>query len=162
MKGQRKTTFGRCRTTCALSVLAVVFEVVLRRTTGGRGLQVIGLNETVSRLSGLPVTAMKLIAFVVAGLMAALAGLVMTSRTGSTVASAGAGMDFDSIIAAVLGGMSLFGGRGGALRTVVGVLVLGVLNNLLVLLSVPIEAQQIAKGLVFLSVVWADSLLRHP
>ena len=71
----------------------------------------------------------------------------MTSRTGSTVASAGAGMEFDSIIAAVLGGTSLFGGHGGALRTLVGVLVLGVLNNLLILLSVPIEGQQIAKGL---------------
>jgi ribose transport system permease protein len=92
---------------------------------------------------------------------AALAGLVMTSRNESTVASAGVGMDFDSIIAAVLGGTSLFGGQGGALRTVVGVLVLGVLNNLLVLMNVPIEGQQIAKGGVFLFVVWADSVLRR-
>src|SRR5436309_11558483 len=95
------------------------------------------------------------------GATAALAGFVMTSPTESTVASAGAGMDFDSIIAAVLGGTSLFGGRGGALRTVAGVLVLGVLNNLLVLLNVPIEGQQVAKGAVFLLVVWADSILRH-
>jgi ribose transport system permease protein len=86
----------------------------------------------------------------------------MTARTGSTVASAGAGMDFDSIIAAVLGGTSLFGGRGGALRTVAGVLVLGVLNNLLVLLNMPIEGQQISKGAVFLFVVWVDSVLRSP
>ena len=71
-------------------------------------------------------------------------------------------MDFDSIIAAVLGGTSLFGGRGGALRAVAGVLVLGVLNNLLVLLAVPFEAQQLAKGLVFLAVVWVDSVMRHP
>jgi ribose/xylose/arabinose/galactoside ABC-type transport system permease subunit len=85
----------------------------------------------------------------------------MTSRTESTVAAAGVGMDFDSIIASVLGGTSLFGGQGGALRTVVGVLVLGVLNNLLVLLNVPIEGQQIAKGAVFLFVVWADSILRR-
>jgi ribose/xylose/arabinose/galactoside ABC-type transport system permease subunit len=85
----------------------------------------------------------------------------MTSRTNSTVANADFGMEFDSIIAAVLGGTSLFGGRGGALRTVVGVAVLGVLNNLLVLLNVPIEAQQIAKGAVFLTVIWADSLVRR-
>ena len=71
-------------------------------------------------------------------------------------------MEFDSIIAAVLGGTSLFGGRGGALRTVVGVVVLGVLNNLLILLDVPFESQQIAKGAVFLFVVWADSVLRRP
>jgi ribose transport system permease protein len=141
--------------------LALVFEFGLRRTTFGRTLFVIGLNETAGRLAGLRIRLTKLLAFVLCGGTAALAGLVMTSRTGSTVASAGAGMDFDSIIASVLGGTSLFGGRGGALRTIVGVLVLGVLNNLLVLLNVPIEAQQVAKGTVFLAVVCTDSLLRH-
>jgi ribose/xylose/arabinose/galactoside ABC-type transport system permease subunit len=141
--------------------LALILEFILRRTAFGRSLYVIGLNETAGRMSGLAVRRVKLIAFALCGGTAALAGLIMTSRTGSTVASAGAGMEFDSIIAAVLGGTSLFGGQGGALRTLVGVLVLGVLNNLLILLSVPIEGQQIAKGLVFLAVVWADSILRH-
>jgi ribose transport system permease protein len=143
-------------------MLAVALEVVLRRTILGRCLYVIGFNETTGRLSGLPIRSIKVTVFALSGGMAALAGLVMTARTGSTVASAGAGMEFDSIIASVLGGTSLFGGRGGALRTVVGVLVLGVLNNLLVLLGVPLESQQIAKGIVFLVVVWADSVLRHP
>jgi ribose/xylose/arabinose/galactoside ABC-type transport system permease subunit len=143
-------------------MLAFALEFVLRRTTFGRSLYIIGLNETAGRLSGLNLRRTKLIAFVVCGATAALAGLVMTSRTRSTVASAGFGMDFDSIIAVVLGGTSLFGGSGGALRTLVGVLVLGVLNNLLVLLDVPLEAQQIAKGAVFLAVVWADSIFRQP
>jgi ribose/xylose/arabinose/galactoside ABC-type transport system permease subunit len=143
-------------------VLALVFEFFLRRTIFGRTLYVIGLNEKAGRLSGLSIRASKIIAFALCGGTAALAGLIMTARTGSTVASAGAGMDFDSIIASVLGGTSLFGGRGGALRTVAGVLVLGVLNNLLVLLAVPFEAQQLAKGLVFLVVVWVDSVMRHP
>lgn len=143
-------------------VLALAIEFVLRRTAFGRSLYVIGLNETAGRMSGLAIRRVKLVAFALCGGTAALAGLIMTSRTGSTVASAGAGMEFDSIIAAVLGGTSLFGGHGGALRTLVGVLVLGVLNNLLILLSVPIEGQQIAKGIVFLAVVWADSVLRHP
>ena len=101
-------------------------------------------------------------AFTLCGGTAALAGLIMTSRTGSTVASAGVGMEFDSIIAAVLGGTSLFGGRGGALRTVVGVPCSACSTTSSILLSVPIEAQQIAKGAVFLAVVWADSVLRHP
>jgi ribose transport system permease protein len=144
-----------------LVILAIGLEFVLRRTAFGRSLYVIGLNETAGRMSGLAIRRVKLIAFALCGGTAALAGLIMTSRTGSTVASAGVGMEFDSIIAAVLGGTSLFGGHGGALRTLVGVLVLGVLNNLLILLSVPIEGQQIAKGLVFLAVVWADSVLRH-
>lgn len=143
-------------------VLAFTLEFVLRRTTFGRSLYVLGLNETAGRLSGLGMAQAKLWAFVACGGLAALAGLVMTARTNSTVALAGQNMEFDSIIAAVLGGTSLFGGRGGALRTVVGVMVLGVLNNLLILLDVPIESQPIAKGAIFLFVVWADSVLRRP
>jgi ribose/xylose/arabinose/galactoside ABC-type transport system permease subunit len=142
-------------------LLAVVLQFVLSRTIFGRTIFVVGFNEVAGRLSGLRVQTTKLAAFVLCSTLAALAGIVMTSRINSTVANAGFGMEFDSIIAAVLGGTSLFGGRGGALRTVVGVMVLGVMNNLLVLLNVPIEAQQIAKGAVFLLVVWADSAVRH-
>lgn len=141
-------------------LLGIVLQLVLTRTTFGRSLYIIGSNQRAGVLSGLRVSRIKLATYIFCGTTAALAGLVMTARTGSTVANAGVGMDFDSLIAAVLGGTSLFGGRGGTLRTVVGVLILGVLNNLLVLLNVPYEAQQIAKGLVFLSVVWMDGLLQ--
>ena len=142
-------------------VLAVILQFVLSRTIFGRTIFVVGFNETAGRLSGLRIQTTKLAAFVLCSMLAALAGIVMTSRINSTVANAGFGMEFDSIIASVLGGTSLFGGRGGTLRTIVGVVVLGVMNNLLVLLNVPIEAQQIAKGTVFLLVVWADSALRR-
>jgi ribose transport system permease protein len=142
-------------------LLALILEFVLRRTTFGRSLFILGLNATAGRLSGLNMQRTRMIAFVLCGVTAALAGMIMTARIGSTVASAGFGMEFDSIVAAVLGGTSLFGGRGGALRTVIGVVVLGVINNLMILLDVPFESQQIAKGLVFLFVVWMDSLLRH-
>lgn len=141
--------------------LALALEFVMSRTVFGRSLYVTGLNATVGRLSGLNIRGTQFAAFILCSLTAALAGIIITARTGSTVGTAGSGYDFDSIIASVLGGTSLFGGRGGAFRTVVGVLVLGVLNNLLILLDVPIESQQIAKGLVFLAVVWADSLMRH-
>lgn len=141
-------------------LLGVVLEFVLRRTTFGRSLYIIGSNQRAGALSGIRINRIKLATYIFCGTTAALAGLIMTARTGSTVANAGVGMDFDSLIAAVLGGTSLFGGRGGTLRTVVGVLILGVLNNLLVLLNIPYEAQQIAKGLVFLSVVWMDGFLQ--
>ena len=140
--------------------LALTLEFILRNTQFGRSLYIIGLNQRTGHLSGIKVNRIKLFAYLVSGSMAALAGLIMTSRTGSTVANAGVGMEFDSLIAAVLGGTSLSGGKGGTLRTVVGVLILGVLNNLLVLLNVPYEAQQIAKGLVFLVVVMAGSNLQ--
>jgi len=137
-------------------VLAVALEIVLRHTAFGRSLFVIGINQRVAHLSGTRVNRTVILTFV-----AAMAGLIVSSRNGSTVANVGIGMDFESIIAVVLGGTSLFGGRGGALRTVVGVLVLGVLNNLMVLLNFPIEAQQIAKGSIFLLIVWMDSFLRE-
>ena len=142
--------------------LALALEFVMSRTVFGRSLYITGLNATVGRLSGLNMRGAQFAAFILCGVTAALAGVIITARTGSTVGTAGVGYDFNSIIASVLGGTSLFGGRGGALRTVVGVLVLGVLNNLLILLNIPIDSQQIAKGLVFLAVVWADSLIRHP
>ncbi len=138
--------------------LALALEFIIRRTPYGRSLHIIGLNQRAGELSGIRTNRIKLSTFIFCGVTAAFAGLVMTSRTGSTVANAGAGMDFESLIAAVLGGTSLFGGRGGTLRTVVGVLVLGILDNLLILLNMPYEAQQVAKGAVFIFVVWIDSV----
>lgn len=142
-------------------VLAVFLQFILRSTPYGRSLYIIGQNQRAGELSGIISNRVKLWTYVFCGFTAALAGLIMTARTGSTVANAGVRMDFDSLIAAVLGGTSLFGGKGGTLRTIGGVLILGVLNNLLVLLNVPYEAQQIAKGLVFLSVVWMDGTFQR-
>jgi ribose/xylose/arabinose/galactoside ABC-type transport system permease subunit len=136
--------------------IAAILQFVLKKTTYGRSLYIIGLNQRAGKLAGINVDAIKIYTYIFCGMTAALAGLVMTARTGSTVGNAGVGMEFESLIASVLGGTSLFGGKGGTLRTVVGVLVLGVLNNLLILLNIPYEAQQIAKGSVFLLVVFLD------
>ena len=141
--------------------LALILEFILRRTPYGRHLYVLGLNEEAGRLSGVLVKRIKLLTFTFCGFTSAVAGLIMTSRLNSTRASGAAGMDFDSVIAVVLGGTSLFGGSGGMLRTIVGVLVLGILNNVMVLAGVPYEAQWIAKGLVFSLVVWADTNFRE-
>jgi ribose/xylose/arabinose/galactoside ABC-type transport system permease subunit len=137
-------------------VIALILEFILRKTAYGRSLYIIGLNQRAGKLAGIKTDQIKIFTYVFCGMTAALAGLVMTARTGSTVANAGVNMEFESLIASVLGGTSLFGGKGGTLRTIVGVLVFGVLNNLLILLNVPYEAQQIAKGLVFLFVVFLD------
>jgi ribose/xylose/arabinose/galactoside ABC-type transport system permease subunit len=141
--------------------LAILLELIFRYTTIGRSLFVIGSNERVAHLSGTRVSRTVLLTFIASGMFAAIAGLVMASRNGSTVANSGVGMDFDSIIVVVLGGTSLFGGRGGAFRTVAGVLIFGVLNNLMVLLGFPAVAQQIVKGAVFLLVIAIDSALRE-
>ncbi len=159
--GQGKV-FGSVQISVILFLaLALLLEFLIRRTPYGRSLHIIGLNQRTAWLSGIRTNRVKLATFIMCGLTAAFAGLVMTSRTGSTVGNAGAGMDFESLIASVLGGTSLFGGRGGTMRTVVGVLVLGVLDNLLILLDTPYEAQQIAKGGVFILVVWIDSVVHR-
>ncbi len=142
-------------------VMSVAIEAVLQWTVVGRSLYMIGINSYVSHLSGVRVSLIKLLAFVFCGVTAALAGLIIVSRTNATRTVAGQGMEFDSLIAAVLGGTSLFGGTGGALRTVVGVCVLGVINNLFILLGVPFESQQIVKGIIFLLVVSLDAKFRR-
>lgn len=141
--------------------MALLLEFVLHRTPYGRYLYVLGLNEKAGRLSGVLVNRIKILTFTFCGFTAGIAGLIMTSRLNSTRASGALGLDFDSIIAVVLGGTSLFGGSGGTLRTVVGVLVLGILNNVMVLAGVPYEAQWIAKGVVFLLVVWTDTFFKR-
>ncbi len=140
-------------------IMAVIIEIILRKTVMGRHLFAIGLNQNSARYSGIKVNGIKFCAYMFCGFCAGLAGLVMTARTGSTVANAGVGMEFDSLIVSVLGGTSLYGGKGGTVRTIIGILILGVINNLLILLNIPYEAQQIAKGLVFLTVVCADGIL---
>ncbi|MHC1771239.1 MAG: ABC transporter permease [Flexilinea sp.] len=139
--------------------MAVIVEIILRKTIIGRSMYIIGLNMKSARFSGIQVNALKFGAYIFCGFCAGLAGLVMTARTGSTVANAGVGLEFDSLIVSVLGGTSLYGGKGGTVRTIVGILILGVINNLLILLNVQYEAQQIAKGIVFLTVVCADGIL---
>jgi ribose transport system permease protein len=142
-------------------VLAVVLQIVLRNTVYGRYLYAIGQNKEAARLAGIPVDRVLVSTFILCATLAALGGIVMTSRLNSTVANAGFGFDFESIIAVVLGGSSLFGGSGSALLTVAGVLVLGVLNNTTILLGVPYEGQFIVKGAVFLAVVGLDSLVKR-
>jgi ribose transport system permease protein len=142
-------------------VLAIILQLVLRNTVYGRYLYAIGQNKEAARLAGIPVDRVLVSTFILCSLLAALGGIVMTSRLNSTVANAGFGFDFESIIAVVLGGSSLFGGSGGALLTVAGVLVLGVLNNTTILVGVPYEGQFIVKGAVFLAVVGLDSLVKR-
>jgi ribose transport system permease protein len=142
-------------------VLALMLQIVLRNTVYGRYLYAIGQNKEAARLAGIPVDRVLVSTFILCSVLAALGGIVMTSRLNSTVANAGFGFDFESIIAVVLGGTSLFGGSGSALLTVAGVLVLGVLNNTTILLGVPYEGQFVVKGAVFLAVVGLDSLVKR-
>jgi len=159
--------FGRLGTGHALgipmpvwisAVLVVVFIVVTKRTRFGRHLYAVGGNERAATLSGLAVPRIKLMVYTLGGGLAAVAGLLVTARLDSATPNAGLGYELDSIAAVVIGGTSLSGGRGSMLGTVLGCLIIGVLNNGLFLLDVSPFWQQVVKGFVILAAVAADKI----
>ncbi len=132
---------------------------LLRFTALGRAVYAVGGNEEAARLSGIPVAATKLFAYAYAGLASALGALVLTGRLNSAQPTAGAGYELDAIAAVVVGGTSLFGGRGGVLGTFVGAAIIGVLNNGMNLLDVSAFYQQIVKGGVILGALLIDRMV---
>ena len=138
--------------------LVAIFVVVTRRLPFGRHLYAVGGNERAARLTGLPVGRIKIAVYTLAGALAGVAGLIVTARLDSAQPNAGLGYELDSIAAVVIGGTSLSGGRGSVLGTVLGCLIIGVLNNGLFLLNVSPFWQQVIKGGVILLAVAIDKM----
>ncbi len=139
-------------------VLVAVFILVMNRTRFGRHVYAVGGSEKAARLSGLNVRRIKLLVYMIGGAMAGVAGLLVTARLDSATPNAGLSYELDSIAAVVIGGTSLNGGRGTIMGTVLGCLIIGVLNNGLVLLEVSPFWQQVIKGLVILVAVAVDKM----
>lgn len=137
-----------------LVVLIVVF--ITKKTTFGRYIYAIGGNEKAAFLSGIDIKKIKLAVYSIAGMMAAVGGVLVTSRLNSAQPNAGTSYELDSIAAVVIGGTSLSGGLGSVTGTVIGAAIIGVLNNGLVLLNVSPFWQQVVKGLVILIAVIID------
>jgi rhamnose transport system permease protein len=134
--------------------LAVILGVVLHRTWIGRQVYAIGKNTGAARFSGVRVTRLRVGLFVLVGLIAALAGIILTSRLSSARADAGQGMTLTVVTVVLLGGVNIFGGSGSIPGVVLAVLVVAVMQNALRLASVSVEVQSIALGLLLiLSVV---------
>ena len=138
--------------------LVVIFHIVSRQTTLGRYIYAVGGNERATKFSGINVNRVKVQVYALGGALAAVAGLIVTARLNAADPNAGFGYELDSIAAVVIGGASLSGGRGSILGTVLGCLIIGVLNNGLVLLNVSPFWQQVVKGFVILAAVAADKL----
>jgi len=138
--------------------LVAAFVVVTRKTRFGRYLYAVGGNERASLLTGLRVNRIKVWVYTLGGGLAGVAGLLVTARLDSAQPNAGLGYELDSIAAVVIGGTSLSGGRGSVLGTVLGCLIIGVLNNGLFLLNVSPFWQQIIKGFVILTAVAIDKM----
>ncbi|MGG3833982.1 ribose ABC transporter permease [Geobacillus thermocatenulatus] len=137
-------------------IVYMVLYIVLKKTTFGRHTYAIGGNEEASRLSGLRVDRLKIYVYALTGTLSALAGLILTSRLNSAQPTAGTAYELDAIAAVVLGGTSLSGGKGWIFGTLVGALIIGVLNNGLNLLNVSSFYQQVIKGAVILLAVLLD------
>ena len=134
--------------------------VLLQHTRIGRYIYAIGGNEEAVRLSGVRASRFKLLVYSISGLTAAVAGLVLSSRLMSGQPNAGVGFELDAIAAVVLGGASIAGGRGVILGTLVGALLLGVLNNGLNMLGVSPYVQSVIKGGIILLAIFI-SRQRH-
>ena len=139
-----------------VGVLSVATLVWCHRTPFGRHLYAVGGSERAARLTGLNVNGIKVVVYVAGGVLSALAGVMVTARLDSAQPNAGIGYELDAIAAVVIGGTSLSGGRGTVAGTVVGCLIIGVLNNGLTLLNVSPFWQQIVKGLVIIVAVALD------
>lgn len=138
------------------AIIVAIAVFVTNKTRLGRYIYAIGGNESASRLSGIQVNKVKIIVYTIAGALAAVGGIMVTSRLDSAQPNAGISYELDSIAAVVIGGTSLSGGRGSILGTVQGAIIIGVLNNGLVLLNVSPFWQQVVKGLVILIAVIID------
>jgi rhamnose transport system permease protein len=135
-------------------VLAVIFGVTLHRTAVGRAIFAIGANDEAARFAGLRVKRIKFWLFVVSGAVAAVAGVVYTLRFGSARGDNGTGLELSVVACVLLGGVSIFGGRGHLLGVIVAVFLLGTIRNALTLNNVSSDALTIVTGgLLLLSVL---------
>lgn len=139
-----------------LAVLLVVNHFVLSRTVFGRKTYLTGGNVEAAVYAGIRVKRLKIAIFMLSGLMASVGGIVLTSRLYSAQPNAAIGWELDAIAAAVLGGTSLAGGYGTIVGTLIGALIIGVINNGMNLMSVPYFYQLIVKGAVILVAVCID------
>lgn len=135
----------------------IIAFIVLDKTRFGRYVYSVGGNEEASRLNGIHVDSNKIKVFIINAVLAALAGIVLVGRMGTASPSAGDGYDMDAIASVVIGGTSVAGGSGSVLKTVIGVLLMSVINNSFNLLGVDMYFQYIFKGLIILVAVGADS-----
>jgi ribose transport system permease protein len=136
---------------CLLLILIAFF--ILHQTRHGVYFRAIGSNLEASKLSAIPIRKYKMIAFIIAGLMSGIGGLITTSKLLSAQAIANEGMEMDVLAAVILGGASLSGGIGTVIGTVLGALIIGVINNGMNQLGISAFYQQIVKGLIIIIAV---------
>ncbi len=144
-----------------LAIAYLIFGVALSRSVFGRGVVAIGSNEEAARLAGIPVRRTKVIVYLVLGAVCGLTGVLHTAKLMAGDPKVGEMWELNVIAAVVVGGTSLFGGRGSMTGTLIGALLIGVINNSLNLLNVEHFWQKVVLGLVILAAALVDAGLRR-
>jgi ribose transport system permease protein len=144
-----------------MALVAGALHILLSRTAFGAAVYAVGGNEEAARLTGLAVKKIKFLVYVIGGALTGLAAMVLMGRLSSAQPNMGQGFELDAIAAVVLGGTSLMGGRGTIWGTLIGALVIGVLNNGFNLLSIDPYFQLVAKGAIILLAVLIDGRVRQ-
>lgn len=145
-------------------LMVILFGVawfVLRQTRAGRHVYAVGNNAEAARLSGIPTARLLLGVYAMAGLVYGIASLLLVARTGAGDPNAGQTDNLDSITAVVLGGTSLFGGRGSVVGTLLGALIVGVIRNGLQLIGVASTYQILITGILVILAVSVDQIARR-
>lgn len=142
-------------------IAAIIFAIILSRTTFGRTLYAMGNNETGARFSGLPVNRVKITIYMLSGLMAGLAGYIFVSRVSTTRSDMGSGLELEAIAAVVLGGTSIFGGSGSIGGTVIGVILIQLLKNGLSLAGAKNDATIVVIGVVLILSILVNNFIQR-
>lgn len=153
--------FGVPTLILVLIVAFVACSVMLRKTIWGRYMYAIGGNEAASRASGIGVPNVKMLVYILSGGLAALAGILLTSRISTGQPNSGEGFELDAIAAAIIGGTSTSGGTGTMTGTLLGALLIGVISNGLDLLNVSSYYQQVVMGVIIVGAVVLDGVNRR-
>lgn len=142
----------------ALAIFAIIAHFVYKNTTFGRLVISIGSNETATRFAGIRVERFKFAVYALSGLACGIAGIIATTRTGVGSPGLATSFELDAIAAVVVGGASLAGGRGNVFNTIIGVLILGVISNLMNLMKISGSYQMVVKGVIIIFAVLLESL----
>lgn len=139
-----------------LAVIFFIFLFILKKMIIGRKIYAVGSNDKAAALAGVNINGVKILVYSISGLMSALAGLILLSRLGSAQPTLGSGYELDAIAAVAVGGTSMSGGRGQIYGTLIGVLIIAVLNNGLNIMGVSSYYQEVVRGIVILLAVLSD------
>ena len=141
-------------------IVILIMHIVLTRTSFGAHVSAVGGNEEASRLSGIKVPQVKFKVYIIGGILTSLSGMILMGRLSSAQPNTGEGFELDAIASVILGGTSLMGGRGSIGGTIVGALIIGILNNGFNLLAVDAHFQLVAKGIIILLAVLLDQYIK--